>query len=498
MPSAASHEHGEFSEFQVRRAWSCLCERLNDPVRVTTDRHGFRVVEVLGVLRYLMLHSARRVHFAYAAGRGRFITGPMRACVAVDPVLAGNAWLSHFIADWLITRGAKVAPEDVPDFARRIGKTSAFRLLLERVRACRVEGPLRDRTASALALEPRVIWWACQGLPGGELSSLDSLQYSAVWRRREALEQLEREQPSLLRPYAAALLGDVLGEHPEPARNLKLAFRDFGIRDAGWKLLLDAPAGHFDPIIASARNEDLFEVYLWALHACLLAGRLLPRRVLYRLVMPNGREPGRPTMLDPSFPEGYWAPFLRALGRRINDVADGVAMREFLDGEFEEVYDWLEWECPVIDSNQARAGWTWMVRQHREWQEREREKALACRAEMRWDVPVSTSRHGPWRVVALRDSYELWEEGHLMRHCVRTYAERCRNGSEIVASIRNERGERVATGHLISRCSQWEVWSVRTLANRPAGSQMWAVAKAFARACQVAASRDKASDRQAA
>lgn len=489
MLSDWTQEPSEFPEATVPRVWASLCERLHDPVRIT-ERRGIRTVEVLGVLRYHFLTSARRVHFSYAVGKGRFVAGQMREYVALDPVLSGDIWLAFFAANWLVTRGAEVRPEDVPGFAMRVLEASAFPLLLDRVRACRVEGPLRDRVTDALDLEPSIIRWVCQGSPRGELAAIDSRQYSAVWRRREAFEQLERESPALLRPYAAALQAGLLGEHFEPTRDLKLAFRDFGIADAGWRLLLEAPSGYFDPVVTNARNDDLFEVYLWALHACLAAGRLLPKRVLHRLVMPNGREPGQRRLLDPTFPESYWRPFLRALGRRIACIPDPVTMRAFLDGEFEDVYDWLEWEQPEIDPNQARAGWTWMLRQHREWQEREREKALASRNEMRWDVLVPTFEHESWQVVALRDSYELWEEGHLMRHCARTYANRCRNGSEIVFSIRNDAGQRVATGHLVSRRNQWRACSVRLMANRPAGPRIWEVAQAYAKVCEAAAHKE--------
>ena len=357
-----------------------------------------------------------------------------------------------------------------PEFAKSLHNTPAFRLLLDRVRACRIEGPLRDRLAEALALDPRIIKWTCLGLPLGELATIDSHQYSAVWRRQEDFAQLERECPALLRPYAAALHAGLLGQHPEPVRDLKLAFRDFGVGDIGWKILVNTPSAYFDAVIANARNDDLFDVYLWAVHACLHAGMRLPKRVLDRLVMPHGREPGRRVLLDPTFPETYWTPFLRSLGRRLASVNGARELQVFLDGEFEDVYDWLEWEDPAIDANQARAGWAWMVKQHRAWQEREREVALARRAEMRWEVPVPAFEYGPWRVVALRDSYELWEEGHHMRHCSRTYAEGCKNGDCIVFSIRNASGERVATGSLDSGLNQWEVGTLRAFANRPAGA----------------------------
>ena len=512
-----------FPEILVPRLWAALCERLHDPVR-ESSRKGMRVVEVLGVLRYHLLPTARRVHFAYAVGDGRFVSGHMREFVSLDPVLAGDLWLAYFAANWLLNsplshgldletaplshgldlastplshgldlestplslgRGAGGEGINFPALVQSLRKTPAFRLLLDRVRACLIEGPLRDRVTEALALDPQNIRRTWLGLPRGELATINSRQYSAAWRRQEGFAQLERECPTLLRPYAAAVQANALGLDPEPMRDLKLALCQYGIGDAGWRVLLGASPAYFDSIIANSRNEDLFEVYLWALRVCVGAGGLLPDRVLHRLVMPNGREPGRRALLNPDILEGYWPHFLRALGRRLASVNGARELCMFLDSEFEDVYDWLEWVDPAIDANQARAGWAWMVKQHRAWQERERERALSRRAQMRWEVPVPTFEHGPWRVVALRDSYELWEEGHHMRHCSRTYAESCKRSKYIVFSIRDLSGERVATGSLDCRSGSWEVRSVRALANRPASPRMLEVARAYAGACEA-------------
>ncbi|HQZ46327.1 MAG TPA: PcfJ domain-containing protein, partial [Usitatibacteraceae bacterium] len=368
----------------------------------------------------------------------------------------------------------------------------------ERVESCRIEGPLRDRIAEALALDPLVVASACLGTPLEELTAVDSRQYSAAWRHDEAFVQLERENPALVRPYAGAVVAGVLGNHPEPARDLKLAFRRFGIGDAGWKLLANTAPGHFEPVVPCARNDDVFEVYCWILQACAAAGGLLPGPVLQRLVMPNGREPGLRVKLEPeTIALDFWKPFLRALGRRLASVGGAAEIRAFLDGEFEDVYDWLEWEYPAIDANQARAGWAWMLAQHAAWQERERELAHAQREDLRWEVPLATFEHGPWRVVALRDSYELWEEGNALRHCARTYANHCRRGHGIVFSIRNASGNRVATGLVDRRCSPWTVKSVRMRANRPAWPELVEVARAYAVACEAAACEAAACARMA-
>ena len=487
MKAFTAEELRQFPDALVPRLWVGLCERVRDPVRVM-HRHGMRVVELLGCARYFIAPTSRLVHFAFGAGRGRFEAGHMRGFVNVGPPMSGDHWLALFAANWLIDRGADPGKKGIRGFMEDIRGTRAYRGLLGRADACRVAELIRPRLVEALDLDPRILAWAKLGIPRGERVAITSHEYTAAWRRAEGFQQVERENPVLLRPYAGAALAGELGHHDEPVCDLKRAFRQSGIGDAGWKTLLAANPEALAAPIPFAANDYVFEVYCWALQSSLYAGMVLPPSVMQRLAKPNGREPGRlESFHGDVLHESFWPAFLRAVGRRIEGVQSVAELRDYLDGEFEDVYDWLEWEDPEIDANQARAGWAWMARQHRAWSERERELALARREELRWNVPVPELEHGGFRVVALTDSYQLWEEGHALRHCVRMYANRCLEGGEVIVSIRDALGARVATGHVCPAPDAWVVKSVRTFANRPAGPALVAVAEAYARACTAAA-----------
>ena len=470
------------------RAWMALCERLHDPIEVREEK-GIRVVEVLGCLRYLVMPTARRVHFAYATGRGRFRVGGPGMTVALDPVLPAQQWLAVFLADWLVTRGAEVSPEAFAGYASDLRNERAFAQLLERVEACRITEKLRAQVALALALDPRVLEDARAGLTHGESAAVDSREYGAAWQHAEGLAQLRRENPRLVRAYAGAALARRLGNHPEPVRDLKLALRSAGVDEAGWKILLAADPAVLEAACPGAANRAVFDVHCWALKACVAMGRAPAPAVMARLVAPNGREPGARRRLDPgALGEGFWTPFLRALGRRLATVHGDDALRHFLDGEFEDVYDWLEWDEPAIDANQARAGWPWMLRQRRLWEERERQRAHAERDDLRWPVPLRDFAFEQFRVTALADSVELWEEGQAMRHCSRTWAAHCKRGKAVLFSIRFADGRRAATGSIEHFKGQWRAGSVRLFGNLPAGPRLWRVAHAFAEACNSAGS----------
>lgn len=470
----------DFPEPLVRRAWATLARRFKDPVKVT-ERGGLRTVEVLGCFRYFVMPTVRWVHFAYAAGRGRFVAGPPGSSIFVSPVMHGDGWLSFFMADWIATRGADAGPRAIDALAGRIRKGRAFRLLWDRVDACGIVYPLQDRVAEALALDPKVLAWARLGIPRGTRLALRSRDLTAIWRRAEDLETIERECPVLLRPYAGAVIADVLGQHAEPVRDLKLALRAKGIGDAGWKLLLQAdPEGMRMPLVY-AQNGNALDVYAWSIQACLIAGRLLPGTVLARLIKPNGHEPGIPASANAvTLLQDFWPPFLRALGRRLECVDARTGMRRFLDTEFEDVYEWLETERPDFDTNQARAGWPWMLRQHFLWAEQEEAFAYARRDQLRWRVPVREAFLAGHRVVALADAYELWEEGHAMRHCARTWAARCLKGRDLVISIRDAQDRRLATAHVGLVRGTWMAGAVRLAGNRIATRPLPEVAAAFA------------------
>jgi len=470
----------EFPEHLVPRAWALLTRRLQDPVRVT-ERGGMRTVEVLRCLRYLVMPAVRWLHFAVATGRGRFEGGPLEGYVFVDPAMQGDAWLAFFVADWLVTRGIDPGEGGIEALVGRIRRTRAFRMLWERVDACGIVEPLQDRVAEALALDPKVLAWARLGVPRSIGRAVLSRDYTTLWRRREGLAAVERECPALLRPYAGATLAGVLGRHDEPLRDLKLAFHAEGIGEAGWKLLLRADPEDMRMPLVFAGNDNAFDVYAWSIRACLFAGQALPGPVLARLAKPNGHEPGvAETVNAGELETGFWPPFLRALGRRLESEGARTGMGRFLDTEFEDVYDWLECERPGIDPNQARAGWAWMLRQHREWVARQEALALVDRESVRWRVPLREAVISGHRVVALADAYELWEEGRAMRHCARTWAKRCMKGGDLVVSIRDAQGRRLATAHVGLLRGTWMAGAVRLAGNRIATRPLPQVAAAFA------------------
>lgn len=488
MTSLAGITHAQpeaFTPAHLPHAWAALCERLRDPVEIREEK-GLRVVEVLGCLRYLVMPGPRRVHFAYATGRGRFRVGESKATVMLDPLLPGWHWLAYFAADWLAGRGTEVAPARFVEFALGLRSSHAFAELLDRAKACRIAEKLRLQLGAALALDGRVLADARLGLTQGAASPIDSGAYNEAWRHREGFAQVREENPKLLRAYAGAAVGRRLGNHPEPARDLKLAFRHVGIGDAGWRLLLAADPEALEAATVGADNRSVFMVLCWAVKACLVMGRVPPPAVMARLVAPHLREPGeRRTFHHGDLEYGIWPPFLRALGRRLDTVRGPAALASFLDGEFEDVYDWLEWDAPVLDANQARAGWPWLLSQRRLWEERERQRALAMRDACRWPVPLREFAFEGFRVTALADAYELWDEGQAMRHCARTYAAGCRRGGLVVFSIRGADGRREATGSISLRAGTWAVGSVRARCNRDAGAALWRVAQAYARACSL-------------
>lgn len=464
----------------VRRLWFALCDRLRDPVRIVEERPGVRAVEVLGVLRYLILPTARRVHYSCAVGKGRFVAAPMQTVVTLNPPLAVDHWLSLFAANWLVDRGgARVPPDRFADFHLSIESSAAFGELLDRVRACRVVEPLREAIVKGLALDQDVLAFMRAG--GHRKPSLDSKAYSESWTRLVGYRVLQREAPQLTRLFAFAAKGRHVPAHEEPARALKAAVRGAGLGNAGWRELLRTEEDVFDAVLAHARGADPFLACLWAVEARLRARHPLSPEVLSRLASPHGvYDLDRPALVPSSLRAAFWPALLPALGKRLASVGSGSALEQFLDGEFEDVMLMLRAEGPALDANQARAGWPHLLRRQQEWAERERQAAIA-EAE-----PFPTGKHprrawaGDLQIITLADSFALWEEGWHMGHCIHDYRKGCLAGDFLAFSIRDAAGKRLATGAMTRDAKRpWKLCDVRGRLNRLVSAELNSAAEWF-------------------
>ena len=470
----------DFSLAHVDRLWFALCDRMQDPVRVHTDARGTRTVEVLGVLRYLFLPTARKALFAWRTGR-RWLPGRTGTFVQLDPPLLGDRWIAIFAHATRHDRAGDCVYAEDDEYYHCLVMTPAVAQLARRVDACNLREPLIAKVREALALDPAVLQAWREG--GGARESLTNRTYSLAWQHVDRLAEVRRSHPGLARLYWAAAIEGHLGRHPEPLRDLKLALKRQRLGEAAWRIALALDDGAYAIARAGADNVSHFDVYAWLVAAHAVAGGRLPDAVITRFLQPHGAEPGSCRRVEACDTRADWMPaFLRGLGRRVAGITEEREMTAFLDDEFEPVLDWLERTNPEPDANQARAGWPWMLKAQERWRmNMERSARLASDAPP-WDVPIAHYNARDYQAFAIRSPLELLAEGERMRHCVYDYVLACATGGVVAISIR-QGGVPVATGMIAWRQGQWHAMQARRRLNRPVEPAIEAFVERYARAC---------------
>lgn len=82
-----------------------------------------------------------------------------------------------------------------------------------------------------------------------------------------------------------------------------------------------------------------------------------------------------------------------------------------------------------------------------------------------WDSALETFEVGGYQIIPLTSSRALHQEGRMMENCVGGYDERCAKGLARVFSIRDQRGDRVATVALVFGEDQWYLEQIRGVSN---------------------------------
>ncbi len=72
-----------------------------------------------------------------------------------------------------------------------------------------------------------------------------------------------------------------------------------------------------------------------------------------------------------------------------------------------------------------------------------------------WHCPIQSVQVGEYIVVPLTSARKVKSEGYLMQNCVKEYVEQCRDNMYLLFSIRNLKGERVATLGVKKEGDRW-------------------------------------------
>lgn len=95
--------------------------------------------------------------------------------------------------------------------------------------------------------------------------------------------------------------------------------------------------------------------------------------------------------------------------------------------ELVRVRDFVRFTRPKPDSNQIKAGWTWLTAASDLWHETSMHGDDSA-SDFSWISPVGVYSAGNYLAIALTSASALRRESNLMHHCVHSYSERARQG----------------------------------------------------------------------
>ena len=153
--------------------------------------------------------------------------------------------------------------------------------------------------------------------------------------------------------------------------------------------------------------------------------------------------------------------------RHIIQEAENRLLEESLDhfvaNELIDVLTWLAAVDPVLDHNQTRKGWEYLVKTAVKWQADLEEHETYQK--LRWHSALPKVMIQGRAVEPVVDAWALRRLALSQRHCADSFIEDCLNGTARIFVISNPDGEVSATLRLTSMDKVWIVSEVKGFAN---------------------------------
>ena len=305
-----------------------------------------------------------------------------------------------------------------------------------------------------------------------DASRVDAQAIADVWLNFERIERTRCELPSMWQLVGLAAIYNVLLPGIDPMQQVRRYFQAGGVSGRVWRLLAVQGCGAIRGICLIAARNRLEAIVRWC---AALSGTdadwLPPANVVAALYVseePNadGRRPitkRRWTKAD--------LPFLRAALREAKACSSAGTLETFLQDDLLHAGAWWREIWPVLDANQQRGGWRWIMRQVHYWHESE-QRRRTNNATPLCDPVVRSFASDGYVASALTTSLDLWQEARTMRNCLHSYDDKVLQGDTLIYSIRTGADRtRTASAEFHRRAGDGRLWKfvvARAFANGPA------------------------------
>jgi hypothetical protein len=259
--------------------------------------------------------------------------------------------------------------------------------------------------------------------------------------------------------------------------NLKGLLAERGVNNRGWRLYLEYGDVLFQPLEAGLLSANQSQVhasnaiaYLRVLQACEMD--VLPPPELAASLARWCLPPEGLAAIPPLFFRAAWKACVAAQYSKIGVVA-------FIERQVVPLAAWFftSGNHETMEDARLKAGWETLRRLRRVW--------FITHAptvgEEEWPSILRSYVWDTFRFNALFSEAQLELEGEVMRHCVGSYADRCRNEVLRIYSVRHYKtGERVATLSVNElRSGVWEIDQFKGPGNADVEQRVWRAAKVF-------------------
>jgi hypothetical protein len=144
---------------------------------------------------------------------------------------------------------------------------------------------------------------------------------------------------------------------------------------------------------------------------------------------------------------------------------------EAQEEQIAEVVHWVtEPQTMALTRTQRKGGWAYLAREARNFH-RQREEIAAAHL-IAWDTPFESLNAGNVHLVAVANSLQLLEEGRRMRNCAASWQDRCAEGMDLLVSVREPDGHRLATVSYEWLGDAWRFGDAKGPMNRTLGSRL--------------------------
>lgn len=312
----------------------------------------------------------------------------------------------------------------------------------------------------------------------------DSALQSAPEHRQRYL-QIQREAPSLLWLYILmADAGIDLPEGDAVAAMKERLLQEEILLPESWRIIANGNILDFwvvlevsDPDEEPLGRWNLLVSWLQILAGLSLEERYLPVHLQQLflndslLVSPEGDEVDL---------RGAWMGFntLRSILNEARLQLSSSTLDEFIDKELPAVITWIAAVDPIIDRNQERAGWKFLVRSASLWKSEIEGRPVG--EKQRWRAVVDFLTWGDWSIECITNAWELHRLSLTQRHCADRFLEGCLTDVERIFTISGDSGKIHATVRLTRTGTEWNVSEVRGFANAAASDYLLELSRKLA------------------